>query len=324
MNLANTFPMLLRREAWEHRSLWIAPLVWVGVIVLLSTVGTFQMTRDNDIAEFASATSVEEIQGMSEAKREHIREALSLEKDRGQTVYAFSYLAIGALISGFMCIVVFFYLIDCLFSERRDRSILFWKSLPVSDTQVVLSKFVMAMVVVPIGVLVLSAATQLLLLGIWNLRFGDSLIGALTPDWDILSWFRAQALEAGILLGGLMWYAPIAAYFLLLSVWVKRLAFLWAVIPLVAAPLLEFLFLRTSYIGEFLGDRFGGFVAKMNLDSHTIQASRGDHDMPRVQDLYDAFELSGVFTSLETWMGMAAAAVLLFAAIRIRRYRDES
>jgi ABC-2 type transport system permease protein len=324
MNLANTFPVLLRREIWEHRSLWIAPLVWVGVIVLLFTVGTFQMTRDNDIAEFASASSVEEIQGMSEAKREHIREAMSLENDRKQTVYAFSYLAIGALISGFMCIVVFFYLIDCLFSERRDRSILFWKSLPVSDTQVVLSKFVMAMVLVPIGVLALSAMTQLLLLGIWNLRFGDTVIGALTPDWDMLSWFRAQVLEAGVMLGGIMWYAPIAAYFLLLSVWVKRLVFLWAVIPLIAAPLLEFLFLRTSYISEFIGDRFGGFVEKMNLDHRGFEASAGDHGMPRVQDLYDALELSGVFTSLETWVGMAAAAALLFLAIRIRRYRDDT
>jgi hypothetical protein len=46
--------------------------------------------------------------------------------------------------------------------------------------------------------------------------------------------------------------------------------------------------------------------------------------MPRVQELYDAFQLSGMFTSLETWVGMAAAAGLLFLAIRIRRYRDDS
>jgi ABC-2 type transport system permease protein len=324
MNLANTFPVLLRRELWEHRSLWIAPLVWVGIIVVMFTWGTFQMTHDNDISEFASAASVEEIEGMSEHKREEISRAMNLDNERKQTVFAFSYLAIGGLISGFTCIVVFFYLIDCLFSERRDRSILFWKSLPVSDAQVVMSKFVTAMVVVPVGVLALSAVTQLVLLGIWNLRFGGTVIGALTPDWDILTWFRAQLLEGGIMLGALMWYAPIAAYFLVLSVWVKRLVFLWAVLPLIAAPLLEKVFLRSEHIALFLADRFGGYIRAMNIDHAGFQTPNHEGDLPRVQDIYDAFELSGMFTSLEAWAGLAAAAALLFLAIRIRRYRDES
>jgi len=318
------FVMLLRRELWEHRSLWIAPLVWVGILVIMSTWGTFQLTRDNDFGEFASATSIEELQDLSESDRREIEKAMALDSDRGQTVFAVSYFMISLLISGFMSIVVFFYLIDSLFSERRDRSILFWKSLPVSDTQVVLSKFVMAMLVVPIGVILLSAVTQLVLLGIWNLRFSNSVIGLMTPDWDMGSWFRAQVIEAGTMLGGVMWYAPIAAYFLLLSVWVKRLVFLWAVIPLVAAPLLEFLFLRTSHVAEFLGHRFGGFVDKMNIDPVTVRIGDHDNHMPRVQELYDAFQLSGMFTSLETWVGMAAAAGLLFLAIRIRRYRDDS
>jgi ABC-2 type transport system permease protein len=180
------------------------------------------------------------------------------------------------------------------------------------------------MVVVPAGVLVLSAATQLLTLGIWNARFGGTVIGAMTPDWDMLSWFRAVVIEAGLTLGGVMWYAPIAAYFLLLSAFVKRMVFLWAVIPLIAAPLLEFLFLRTSHVAEFIGQRFGGYVKELNLESMEMRASHSHADMPRVQDLYDNLEISGVFTSLETWVGMAAAAALLFLAIRIRRYRDDS
>jgi ABC-2 type transport system permease protein len=249
---------------------------------------------------------------------------MNYDNDRKQSVYAFSYLMIGALISGFMCIVVFFYLIDCLFTERRDRSILFWKSMPVSDTQVVLSKFVTAMLVVPAGVILLSAATQLLLLGIWNARFAGSLVGMMTPDWDILSWFHSMAIEGALMLGGIMWYAPIAAYFLLLSVFVKRMVFLWAVIPLIAAPLLEFLFLRSSHVAEFIGQRFGGYAKELNIDPVNIRMTHDGPDMPRVQDLYDSFDMSGMFTSLEAWVGMAAAAVLLFVAIRIRRYRDDS
>jgi ABC-2 type transport system permease protein len=321
----NTFMMLLRREVWEHRSLWIAPLVWVGVIVVMFTWGTIQMTRDNDLNEFASAATVEDLRNLSDAKRAHIEEAMNLDQEHAQTFYAFSYLMISGLISGFACIVVFFYLIDCLFAERRDRSILFWKSLPVSDTQVVLSKFAMAMVVVPLGVLLLSAATQLLLLGIWNLRFGGTVIGLLTPDWDMVSWVRAQVLEGGLLLGSLMWYAPIAAWFLLLSVWVKRLVFLWALIPLIAAPLLEMLFLRSRHVFEFLAQRFTGHVEKI-VDPTVFRDTPGGFNlqMARVQDLYDAFNISGIFMSLETWIGIAAAAGLLFLTIRVRRFRDES
>jgi ABC-2 type transport system permease protein len=320
----NSYLMLIRRELWEHRSLWIAPLVWVGILVVMFTWGTFQLERDNDFGEFASAASVEELRDLSEAKREEIARAMSYDNDRKQTVYAFSYLAIGGLVSGFMCIVVFFYLIDCLFTERRDRSILFWKSMPVSDAQVVLSKFLTAMVVVPVGVIVLSSLTQLLLLGIWNMRFAGSVVGMMTPDWDILSWFRAMVIQSGVMLGGIMWYAPIAAYFLLLSAWVKRMVFLWAVIPLVAAPLLELLFLRTSHLAEFIGDRFGGYVRELNLDTTPFEGNHHGMHLPRVQDIYDALDLSGLFLSAEAWLGMAAAAGLLFVTIRIRRYRDDS
>lgn len=320
----NTYLMLIRRELWEHRSLWIAPLVWVGVLVLMFTWGTFQLERDNDFGEFAAAENIEQLESLSEEKREEIARALAYDNDRKQTVYAFSYLMIGGLISGFMCIVVFFYLIDCLFTERRDRSILFWKSMPVSDAQVVLSKFLTAMVVVPAGVILLSAATQLLLLGIWNVRFAGSMVGAMTPDWDMISWFRSMVIEGGMMLGGVMWYAPIAAYFLLLSVWVRRMVFLWAIIPLIAAPLLEFLFLRTSHVFEFIAQRFTGYAKELNIDDVNVTISHMNHDLPRVQDLYDAFDMSGMFTSLEAWVGMAAAAALLFATIRIRRFRDES
>ncbi|HUQ08952.1 MAG TPA: hypothetical protein VM146_01460, partial [Steroidobacteraceae bacterium] len=315
---------LIRRELWEHRSLWIAPLVWVGILVVMFTWGTFQLEHDNDFGEFASAASVEELRDLSDAKREEIQKALAYDNDRKQTVYAFSYLMIGALISGFMCIVVFFYLIDCLFTERRDRSILFWKSMPVSDTQVVLSKFITAMLVVPAGVILLSSVTQLLLLGIWNLRFAGSVVGMMTPDWDMLSWFHSVAIEAGFMLGGIMWYAPIAAYFLLLSVFVKRMVFLWAVVPLIAAPLLEFIFLRSSHVAEFIGQRFGGYAKELNIEPANIRMTHDGPDMPRVQDLYDSFDMSGMFTSVEAWMGIAAAAALLFVTVRIRRFRDDS
>ena len=100
-----------------------------------------------------------------------MQKAIDLPQERKETIFAVSFLAIFGLISVFMTIVVFFYLIDCLYTERKDRSILFWKSLPLSDTEVVLSKLAVAIVVVPIGVILLTAVMQFLLyIIVWAAR----------------------------------------------------------------------------------------------------------------------------------------------------------
>jgi len=324
----NTMAMLVRREFWEHRSLWIAPLIWVGVIVVLFSWVLFVGARHLDGNSIPGTPPGLEQPGieMSEADRaelqKHLGAGVQLDDSRKQSVSTFSFLLIGAMISGFATVVVFFYLIDCLFTERRDRSILFWKSLPVSDTQVVLSKLLTAMVAVPLGVIVLSAATQFLLYCLVWLRFHGTMFGELMPDWDFMSWMRSQGLAIGIMVGSLLWYAPIAAYFLLLSVWARRLVFLWAVVPLIAIPVLEGIFFHTSRFADFLGYRFGGYMKLMHLEENAFSSSKDG--LPRVEEVFDSFHFSGLFTSVDMWLGLVAAAVLVYATIRIRRYRDES
>jgi ABC-2 type transport system permease protein len=320
----NTMLMLVRREFWEHRSLWIAPLVWVGVIVVLFSWVLFIEARGFDGNFPPEHAGIE----MSETDRAEVQEQLragaQIDDSRKQSVFTLSYLVIGAMISGFATVVVFFYLIDCLFTERRDRSILFWKSLPVSDTQVVLSKLLTAMVAVPLGVIVLSGATQLLLYCLVWLKFSGTLVGELMPDWDFLSWLRSQGLALGIMVGSVLWYAPIAAYFLLLSVWARRLVFLWAVVPLIAIPVLEGIFFHTSRFADFLAYRFGGYMKLMHLDQQTFQSGHGKDELPRVEEIFSAFDFSGILASVDMWLGLVAAAGLVYATIRIRRFRDES
>jgi ABC-2 type transport system permease protein len=326
----NTWLMLIRREFWEHRSLWIAPLVWVGILTVLFAWFVFfkiENLVDDSARAFMDTPSVAELQSqMSEQDREELQRALEVAKDdRAQTPMAVGYFGISGLVSGFACIVVFFYLLDCLFAERRDRSILFWKSLPVSDAQVVICKLAVALVVVPFGAVVLSAVLQLVVLAIWSIKWSGTVIGQLTPDWNFLAWLRAQVVEAGVTLGGVMWYAPIAAYFLLLSVWVRKLVFLWAVVPLIALPLLEWFFTGEHHVAEFIGQRFAGYWKELNLDQNVFAVTHGSGmHMPNVHDVYDAIDISGMFTSLEAWIGIAAAAAMTFLAIRIRRYRDDS
>jgi ABC-2 type transport system permease protein len=320
----NTFPMLIRREFWEHRSLWIAPLIWVGIIVVMVLWGVFVSTRHEDLSEFLDAETIAAIPDMSAEDRAEMQRAMDIPDERKQTAFAFSYLAIAGFISGFVTIVVFFYLIDCLYSERRERSILFWKSMPVSDAHVVLSKLAVAMIVVPIGALLLAAVTQLFLYIVFWLRFHGTVIGAIMPDWSFIAWFRSQLIALGVTLGGVMWYAPIAGYLLLVSVWARRNVFLWAVLPPVSLVAIEGFFLRSTHVLEFIGRRFSGYVAEMNLDSQAFKRQVGHDEMPRVDDVFSALDLSGMFTSVEAWAGIAATAAMIFVIIRIRRYRDDS
>jgi ABC-2 type transport system permease protein len=320
----NTFPMLVRREFWEHRSLWIAPLIWVGIIVVIFTALLFIVTNHPDVRPVAQAESIEAIPGLTAENRDQARHAMDLSDERKQSAFPLTYLAIWGLISGFASVVVFFYLIDCLYSERRDRSILFWKSLPVSDLEVVLSKFVVALILVPVGAVLLAAATQVVLYLVVWLRFHGTVIGDMVPDWSFIAWLRSQAIALGVMLGGIMWYAPIAAYLLMLSVWARRLVILWAILPLMALPALEGIFLHSTHVLEFLAHRFAGYMLKLHVDPVAFQQRSDSADVPRVQDVFNSLDMSGIFTSLETWIGIAAAAAMIFVTVRIRRYRDDS
>jgi ABC-2 type transport system permease protein len=317
----STFPMLLRREFWEHKSLWIAPLVWIGLILIFSTWGVIQ-THGDGVDAMIGTHGVDQMD-LNDRDREQLQNAIKLPDDKKQSFFAFSFLAFFGLISVFMTIVVFFYLIDCLYTERKDRSILFWKSMPISDTSVVLSKLAVAMVVVPIGVILLAAITQFLIYIVVWLRLHGTAMSGVLPDWSFLAWMRAQVVALGMMLGGVLWYVPIAGYLLLLSAWAKNKVFLWAVLPPIALPILERVFLNTDYVARFIGERFAGYIHLMKVNPDAFEAGNGTH-MPSVSDVYGAFHLSNVFTSAEMWLGVAAGAVMVFAAIRIRRYRDES
>ena len=130
----NSHVIHIKREFWEHRSLWIAPVVWVGIITLLFAWTVFAViphVTGHDGA-FMSADS-ETLSKLSERDRQEVENAVAAAKEHSldsdsdkDAFFAFSYLAISGLVTGFASIVVFFYLIDCLYSERRDRSILFW------------------------------------------------------------------------------------------------------------------------------------------------------------------------------------------------------
>ena len=314
----NNMLWLIRREIWENRSLWIAQLVVAGVILVIAAFGGIHV-GDGDKFSFGWNSNGVDI---SERDRQDIRSALaSAPLDKKQIIYAITLSTFTAILLFSMAIVLFFYLLDSLLAERKDRSILFWKSLPVSDTEVVLSKLLTAAVVTPVFVLIVSSVLQVLFAGVWSLRFSGTFLGDALMAWDGATWLKLQASFLLFLLSGILWYLPLLTYLMVVSVWARRNAFLWAVLPPVSILAIEGMILQSKNFGDFLGRRFIGMFEIMEEGVRGVIRDRGQ-GFVTVREVFDA--VTTVFTHVETWAGVLAAAAMIFAAIRIRRYRDDS
>jgi len=207
--------------------------------------------------------------------------------------------------------VGFFYCLDALYGERRERSILFWKSLPVSDRTAVLSKTSVPLVVVPLVTFVTIIATQLVML-IWTsvllITKGMSPASTWTyvplPQNSLVLFYGLVAIA--------LWYAPIFGWALLVSGWVRRAAFLWAVLPILAISIFEKITFNSSYFAAVVKDRLLGFAPK-------AFAFEPNHDI----GITSLVQLTpGRYLSTPgLWLGLLFAALCIAAAIRLRRYR---
>ena len=284
----DTMVALVRRELQEHRALWIAPLVLAALIALLLVL--FGL-RHIDIPQDLVTTE---------------------QKVAGLTIMQFM---VAQMLFGLSSIVVTVYLLDCLYAERKDRSILFWKSLPLSDELTVCSKLVVALVVVPLGTLLVAAAADLVYVAIIAVRVPGAV------SWSTYEWLRTElALFVQVVID-LLWYAPIAAGLLLLSAWIPRNPLLWALLVPIVPPVVEWFSFGTRYIMRFELYRLKGIWPK--LINGPDQFANGQH-LPTVGAVFGRLNLGPVFTDVDLWLGVAAAAVMVYAAARIRRYRDDT
>ena len=160
-------------------------------------------------------------------------------------------------------IVGIFYCLDALHGERRDRSILFWKSMPVSDLTTVLSKASIPLVVLPLLTIAIVIATQWIMLLLSTLVLLGSGLSAATL-WRQVTLSQVMLLYHLVTVH-VLWHAPIYAWLLLVSGWARRMAFLWAVLPLLAIGVLEKIAFNTTHFAAMLGHRLSGPEA-FNLD----------------------------------------------------------
>jgi ABC-2 type transport system permease protein len=303
----NTLATLVRREYWEHRGLWIAPLI-VSVVLILATLLTPSSGGHVQI-------NGQELQFLS-----------SMNADQRSAMF-------GVIVGGLMVpqmmvmlVVVFFYLSDALYGERKDRSILFWKSLPVSDASTVTSKLLVALGTTPLFVFFVSLITGLLCYAIIAVKYSGTPFSAMS-SWSTLVLLRVIYTTFIDLLVGSLWYAPVAAFVLLVSGWAKRAVSLWVALPPLIIVIAEGWLLNTSRFAGFLQYRMFGVFSMMGIgDKKEIHLATGasSEGAGRITAMLDKLDLTQALLNIDVWLGVIAAAAMVLVAIRVRRYRDDT
>jgi ABC-2 type transport system permease protein len=273
----------VRRELWENRSIYIAPLAAAGAALLGFLISMIAPHR---------------MGALSTLPPPHQSESIALPYD----------IAAGVMMAT-MILVTVFYCADALYGERRERSILFWKSLPVSDRTTVLAKVSIPFVVLPLVTLAITIAMQfiMLLLNSAELLANGKNVATL--------WTQLSVIQMWLLLlyhlftAHTLWPAPVYCWVLLVSGWARRATLLWAALPVVAIGGVELLVFHTSHFAALVGGRLIGdtpSVAVMAPD--TFPMDPATHITP------------GIFLSTPgLWIGLLIAAAFLAAAVRLRR-----
>lgn len=306
---------LIRREIWEHRQLWLAPLVVAVLVVACAFVSDLGPINLSGLAQIGPITLGSQA-GLASQLPDEVRPA----------VFGLGHWLLSVPLYLTLVLVLSFYLGDCLYAERKDRSILFWKSLPVSDLTTVGSKALVGLVLVPLGVYVLALVTDLLFSGIWHLRAYLGAPSELLLPWDMGAWLRMQGLMLIGVVVSILWYAPIGAYLLLVSAWARRAPFLWASLPPLLIPLAERLSRGTHYIWDWETYRSFG-VMQLPAVREAMASSRlsiGTSHLIVLPQVLDHLSLWKLFANIDVWGGVVVAVALILLTARIRRYRDET
>jgi ABC-2 type transport system permease protein len=242
------------------------------------------------------------------------RAALLLEPTRQRAAIEMPYDVAALMIMFTAFIAAVFYSLDALYGERRDRSILFWKSMPVSDRITVLSKAVVPLVIVPALTFVIVEFTHLVMLLISTAALAPS--GLAGTTWTSLPIFRLTEILFYGLITSALWAAPLYGWLLLVGAYARRATFLWAVLPWLALCAIEKIVLGTGYLAHLLSQRVTGNAEEAFT---VVHYPHGTH-APIVDRLVQLDPLKFI-TSPGLWIGLVVAAICIAAAMRLRRYR---
>ena len=305
----NKLPMLIQREFWEHRNTFMVVPFLTTVFLMLMMVVLFAVSLSDlvdvnvDInvdgegdrgavvfTDNAVAYVLDELNDMSERSREQrLNDGLQ---------------ALSAPLVAILWFVIFFYLLASLYDDRRDRSILFWKSLPVSDAMTVISKLITGVLIVPFVYFLGIAALQLTAIILLTL----GAIGTDYPIWDTLwgpaSLFGNWFTYIGAVFFYSLWALPFFGWLAAVSSFAKSVPLVWAMGIPFAISIAERIFTSQSAVADWMGNH----VIPVRFLRHVTM---NETDMSRQ------------FLSLEMLSAVVVGVALVFLAIWLRGRADE-
>lgn len=281
MNEPRPWYWSVRREIWENRIIYLAPIIVAAVVLFATLISTLTLPKKLRTADASKA-------------RASIVRPFTL----APAPIMLATIAIGMM-----------YCADALYGERRDRSILFWKSLPVSDRTTVIAKASVPLVVLPAIGYALSVIVQIVLLFASTVILLANGISP-APVWTEFKFFPGLILMFYGLAVHALWYAPIYGWLLMVSAWARRAAVLWALLPWFALAAVERIAGTTFIIGM--------------IEYRAMGAMREAFSPKNPEDANRFSQLDPVkfLTAPGLWVGLFFAAVFLVQAARLRRNRE--
>jgi len=303
---------LVRREFWENKGAFrTTPIVIGGIYIVFLLMSIFTTAHiDSELYTFR------------EAVRFLADQPAEFRATHGDEVILGSSLFFTLVLS----FVVFFYLLGSLYDDRKDRSILFWKSLPASDTLTIASKLLSAMVLAPLMFWVVFVLTQLVMGAIASIMVLSVGENPWTLFLSVVNPFEAWFILLVSYLASSIWFLPIYGWLLLVSAFAPRIPLLFAVLPPVVFAILQgwIGFLRTFT----LNNNLFGIIGEWMANSPAI-LSAGEHNgrgalalgFPLTDDFDHAVTLGNIFDrmfSVHLLAGLVIAAIFLTGALWLR------
>ena len=301
---------LVRREIWEHRSIWVTPtavasVVTFIVIAMAIMASAFGETFNADFERIIDATVPDSIRAA----------ALAAMLLGNTSVFLIA-----------MWFLTAFYCLDALYAERKDKSILFWRSLPITDAETVVSKLLTMFIAIPaftMAAVIVSHLLTLITLSIWMAFAGTNPFRLI---WSVVPLFDTWAAVFSVFLAIQIWAAPLFGWFLLVSAWAKQGPLLRAVLPIAILPILEFIIFRSWNLGLAILERLGIYTMPifdlgrtMSFDDDDLYAMLSENI-----SLVSFLDYGSFLGSLSVWAGLLMCGLFAAAATYLRRYRDDS
>ena len=295
----------IKKELWEFSNMlkWV-PIV-IAALVMIMPIIVF-IESNNTLAEMLQALTMFPENVISPEYTEMMPK-----------LFFVTALSLFAPFLAVALIIQLYYFTVCLFDERRDMSVMFWRSLPVSDVVTIVAKLITGAFVIP--AVFLGAATATLLI---FLIIGFFLCIVLSVGYDVSLW--ALWLDADILSGVSLiwlqllpfaiWMLPLFAWLMLASMYAKKAPFLWAILPLAVILLVEgfvvhYFHLSQPFIGSILMDYF-------SISKQFVASVQGQESFVRtvpLQTLIAKIDIRSV----------VAAGILLYGAYWLRTHKGE-